>query len=121
MQAFREAVERKDLDALIGLFAQDAVFRSPAVHKTYEGRDTIRVLLGAVLQVFEDFRYTDELAGDDGLTALVFRARAGDRELEGCDFIRVGDDGLVHELVVMIRPHSGLQAVMEAMGRLLGR
>ena len=47
--------------------------------------------------------------------------RAADRELEGCDFIRVGDDGLVHELVVMIRPHSGLQSVMGAMGRLLGR
>ena len=121
MQAFREAVERKDLDGLIALFAEDAVFRSPAVHRPYEGRDTIRVLLGAVLEVFEDFRYTDELAGGDGRSALVFRARAGDRELEGCDFIHVRDDGLVDELVVMIRPHTGLQAVMEAMGRILSR
>ena len=121
MQAFRKAVERKDLDALIALFAEDATFRSPAVHRPYEGRETIRVLLGAVLQVFEDFRYTGELAGEDGHSALVFRARAGERELEGCDFIHVRDDGLIDELVVMIRPFSGLQAVMEAMGRLLGR
>ena len=119
MQAFREAVEAKDLDALIALFAEDATFRSPAVHKPYEGRDMIRVLLGAVLQVFEDFRYTGELAGEDGHSALVFRARAGDRELEGCDFIHVNEDGLIDELRVMVRPMSGVTALAEAMQRQL--
>ena len=36
--------------------------------------------------------------------ALVFRARVGDREVEGCDFIHVGEDGLIDELYVMVRP-----------------
>jgi hypothetical protein len=46
---------------------------------------------------------------------LVFRARVGDREVEGCDFLHVNDAGLVDEFFVMIRPLSGALALAEAM------
>ena len=55
--AFRAAAEAKDFGAAEELFAEDATFRSPVVYKPYEGREQIKVLLGAVVQVFEDFRY----------------------------------------------------------------
>ena len=45
------------------------------------------MLLGAVAQVFEDFRYTDQVETGDA-AALVFSARVGDRELDGIDFLR---------------------------------
>ena len=48
--------------------------------------------------------------------ALVFAARVGDRELTGCDFIHVDEDGLIDELTVMVRPLSGAQALAAAMG-----
>lgn len=98
----------------------DVIFRSPMVFKPYEGRDAVMVLLRAVAQVFEDFRYVAELAGTGEYDhALVFEARVGDRQLQGCDFIRTGEDGLITALTVMVRPGSGLMALGGAMSELL--
>ena len=120
MQQFRNAVEARDLDGLAALLSDDIVFRSPVVHSPYRGRDQTMALLGAVVQVFEDFRYTREIGAPGSPdSALVFQARVGDRELEGCDFIHVNDDGLIDELFVMIRPATGLMALAEAMKRQL--
>jgi limonene-1,2-epoxide hydrolase len=118
MQEFRNAIEARDLDALGALFSDDVVFRSPVVHSPYQGRDQTMALLQAVSQVFEDFRYTREIGAPGAAdSALVFQARVGDRELEGCDFIHVNDDGLIDELFVMVRPATGLMALAEAMKR----
>jgi hypothetical protein len=120
MQEFRNAIESRDLDALMALFAEDVEFRSPAVHAPYQGREQVKLLLGAVAQVLEDFRYTRAIGAHDSAdSALVFRARVGDREVEGCDFIHVNDEGLIDEFYVMFRPLSGLLALAEAMKRQL--
>jgi hypothetical protein len=120
MQEFSNAIEARDLDRLGALFSDDVVFRSPVVHAPYQGRDQAKLLLAAVAQVFEDFRYTREIGAPGAAdSALVFRARVGDRELEGCDFIHLNDDGLIDELYVMVRPATGLMALAEAMKRQL--
>ena len=116
--AFRRAAETKDFSQIEELFAEDVVFRSPVVYKPYEGRDAIKVLLGAIVQVFEDFRYTAHVETGD-TAVLVFAARVGDRELEGVDILRFGDDGRIVEMKVMLRPMSGLMAVGERMKALL--
>jgi hypothetical protein len=113
--SFREAAEAKDLDAMEAALAPDVTFRSPVVFQTYEGREAVMYLLAMVAQVFEDFRYVDELRGDD-TTCLVFKARVGDRELDGIDYLRHGPDGLVTELTVMVRPYSAATALRDAMG-----
>jgi SnoaL-like domain len=118
MQQFRDAIERRDLDAISALLADDVVFRSPVVHAPYEGGAQLLGLLRAASQVFEDFRYIRQI-DDSPDHALVFRARVGDREVEGCDFIHVNGDGLIDELYVMCRPLSGLTALAEAMKRQL--
>jgi SnoaL-like domain len=112
---FRAAVERQDIDAGVALLADDVVFRSPAVFKPYHGKKTVSTILRTVFGVFEDFRYTDELVGD-GVHALIFQARIGDRELQGLDLIRPGADGRIAEFTVMVRPASGLMALAEHMG-----
>jgi len=112
--AFRAAVEAADPERLVATLAPDVRFRSPAVYRPYEGRDAVGALLRIVVTVFEDFRYVDELRGDD-LEMLRFLARVGDRELEGVDLVRWNADSLVAELVVMIRPLSGLLATRDAM------
>jgi hypothetical protein len=118
--AFRKAAEAKDFSAGIDeLFVDEPRFVSPAVFKPYEGRDAMRAVLGAVVQIFEDFRYTDQI--EDGDTAiLIFEARAGDRELNGVDILRFDPDGKIRELMVMIRPLSALNAVVEGMAEKLG-
>ena len=112
---FREAVERADLDGAVALLADDAVFRSPAVFKPYQGRETVATILRTVFGVFEDFHYTDELDGE-GIHGLVFEARVGDRSLQGIDLLRPDPDGQIAEFTVMIRPASGLIALAERMG-----
>jgi hypothetical protein len=117
LHPFRAAVEARDLDAMRQTLHPDVVFRSPAVFTPYEGVDTVMDLLSNVVEVFEDFAYTDELEGTGGDThALVFRARVGDKRLQGLDHLTLDEDGLVRELVVMVRPLSGLIALAQAMG-----
>src|SRR5688500_13328032 len=111
MHPFRAAVEARDIEGLIALLAEDVVFRSPIVFKPYQGRDAVAFILSAVLRVFSDFRYDREIGAPDAHDhALVFRARVGDRELEGCDFVHTNEQGLVDGLCVMVRPRSGARA-----------
>lgn len=116
--AFRQAAEAKDFSKAEELFSPEVVFRSPAVFKPYSGLEALGVLLGAVAQVFEDFRYVDQVETGD-TAALVFEARVGDRELNGVDVLRFGEDGKIAEMMVMIRPLSGLNALVGEMGRRL--
>lgn len=117
--AFRQAAESKDFSKLEELFSPEVVFRSPAVFKPYEGLEALGVLLGAVAETFDDFRYLDQVETGD-TAVLVFEARVGDRQLNGVDVLRFGEDGLIAEMMVMVRPLSGLNALVEEMGRQLG-
>ena len=115
---FRQAAEGKDFSAIDELFAEDVVFHSPVVYKPYEGRDAVAMILGAVVQVFEDFRYTDQLETGDA-AALAFSARVGDRELDGIDFLHFDSEGRVDRIAVYVRPMSGINALAEAMQKKL--
>ncbi|HUA75204.1 MAG TPA: nuclear transport factor 2 family protein [Solirubrobacteraceae bacterium] len=117
---FRAAVERKDLAAAGELLAPDVVFHSPVTFHPFLGRETVSRLLGEVIQVFTDFRYTDELAMD-GAHALIFRAGVAgtDREIEGIDLLRFQDgraDGPIVDFTVMLRPLSALVPFAQQMG-----
>ncbi len=116
--AFRAAVEAKDFDAADDLFADDATFRSPVVFKTYERPEEIKVLLSAVAQVFEDFRYVEHVEQGD-TAVLMFEARIGDKQLQGVDILKFDADGRIAEMTVMVRPMSGMHALAEAMQRML--
>jgi hypothetical protein len=116
MTPFRAAIEARDLERVVGLLAEDVMFRSPIVFKSYRGREQTATLLHAVSRVFEDFRYIREIGAPDAHDhALVFEARVGSRQIEGCDFLHTNEDGLIDELVVMVRPLSGALALAEAM------
>jgi SnoaL-like domain len=116
MHPFRAAIEARDLDAVRALLADDVVLRSPIRFKPYHGPAAVTTILTAVSSVFEDFFYTREIGAPDARDhALVFEARVGDREVEGCDFLHIDERGAIDELVVMVRPLSGALALAEAM------
>lgn len=112
---FREAVEQNDIDAASELFSEDIVFHSPATFHPFLGRETVTRLLRIVADTFEDFRYTDELAGER-THALIFRAAIGGREIEGIDLLREDEAGKIEDFTVMLRPISGLLPFAQAMG-----
>jgi hypothetical protein len=113
--AFRAAVEAGDHAGMVAEFAPDGILRSPVTFKPFEGREAVGRLFAILLETFEDFRYTDELEAQ-GKAALVFRARVGDREVEGLDLFRFDADGKIAELTVMVRPLSAAIALAEAVG-----
>jgi len=116
MHPFRSAIEAGDTERALELFSPEVVFNSPVVFRPYRGREALGVILLAVSRVFQDFRYEREIGAqgaDDH--ALLFRARVGDRELHGCDFLHTGQDGLIDEMTVMVRPRSAALALAEAM------
>lgn len=111
---FREAVEAGDIERAIACLAPDVTFNSPVKHTPFEGAAAVGHVLRAVFTVFEDFEYTDELSA--GSThALVFRARVGDKQLQGLDLLRLNADGQIEDFTVMVRPASGLMALATAM------
>jgi hypothetical protein len=112
---FRDAIERGDLDGMVATLADDVVLHSPVSFKPFEGRDAVAQLFGILVRTFEDFRYTDDLPGED-VHAMIFRARIGDREVEGLDLIRPGPDGRIVDFTVMVRPLTGVVALAEAVG-----
>jgi hypothetical protein len=119
MKRFRHAVEAGDVDAAIASLAEDVVFRSPVVFREYQGREVVGTILRAVFGVFKDFRYDAELHGD-GQTALVFRAKVGEKDLHGIDLGEVNAAGEVTRLTVFVRPFSAATALKDAMQAALG-
>jgi hypothetical protein len=114
MHPFRAAVEARDIAAAVALCSDDVEFRSPVAFAPYRGRAALTAILSAVIEVFEDFRYVREV-GSETDHVLVFRARVGELDLEGADFLHYDAAGAVDEFTVMVRPLSAAQALAAAM------
>jgi hypothetical protein len=118
MHPFRQAVERHDLDAIPALLAEDVTFLSPVAFKPYRGRALVAAILRGADRAFDGLHYVREIASQDGRDhALMFKARVGEREVHGCDFLHHDDDGLIEEFCVMVRPLSAAHALAEEMTR----
>ena len=110
-------VQAKNLSGLSAMLHPDAVFRSPMAHTPYGPAAALELILGTVMQVFEDFTYHRELASDDGLSVVLeFSANVSGKALKGIDMLRFDQAGKIEEFEVMVRPMSGLQALGAAMG-----
>ena len=116
MHPFRKAVEAGDHEAVTAMLADDVVFTSPVAFKPYPGKAITAAILRGVLRVFEDFTYVREIANPDGRDlALVFTTSVNGKKLTGCDFLHFNEQGKIDDLMVMVRPLSGANALAEAM------
>ena len=119
--SMRAAMERRDIRAVVDAFAADAEFHSPLTDKlTFRGREQIAALAGIILDVFENFRYTDELMGD-GVGFLVGRAKVDGLEIEFVDHLRFDGDGRIADITVFFRPLPATAAALRRIGARLGR
>jgi hypothetical protein len=103
---------------MVACLSDDVVLHSPVTFRPFEGKDAVRLLFVALLDVFEDFGYTDEIASED-LAILVFKARIGSRLVEGVDILR-RKDGLIDDFTVMVRPLSAALALADNVAARLG-
>ena len=116
---FRAAVESKDFGNVLATLAPDVEFRSPAVFAPYHGRETVGALLRVVGTVIAEELVYEWQARDGDREVLCFTTRVDGRDVEGVDLLRYDEAGRVAELVVMMRPLSGLTAVRDAIGAAL--
>ncbi|MFD4251526.1 nuclear transport factor 2 family protein [Amycolatopsis thermoflava] len=115
MHPFREAVEARDQTRMAALLADDVVFTSPVAFKPYHGKTVTAAILRAVMRVFEDFRYVREIAGGRD-HALVFEATVDGKQLTGCDFLHLDEQGRIDDFMVMVRPLSAATVLAARMG-----
>ena len=111
---FRRAAEAKDVELMTEALREDVVLHSPILFRGFEGREMVGQLLTHVAATLEDFVYTDEIAGEDTV-CLRFKAKVGELELEGIDFLELDEHGKVVELTVFMRPLSAINAFNEQM------
>jgi hypothetical protein len=111
---FRRAVETGDVEGVLATLAEDVTFTNPVTFRPFQGRPIVAFVVARLLEVWKDLRYVAELHGDD-LVGLVFDARAGTRDVRGVDLLHFDDGGLIDEIIVMVRPLTGLQALASEM------
>lgn len=118
-QTYRQAFEAGDPESVKAALAEDIVFNSPVSIKPFVGREQAGFVLASVMQVFQGLRFVDELVGPDHV-GLIFEARIGERTLQGIDYLRFDEDGLIREFTVMIRPLSAVVALQNGMAPRFG-
>jgi SnoaL-like protein len=111
---FRVAAEAKDVELMKEVLREDVVLHSPILFRGFEGREVVGQVLTHVAATLEGLTYVDELTGENSV-CLRFKAKVGDRELEGIDFLELDADGKVTELTVFMRPLSAINAFNEQM------
>ncbi|MDN5895515.1 MAG: nuclear transport factor 2 family protein [Nocardioides sp.] len=118
---WHEIVESRDPSGLREMIAEDAVFRSPAVHSPQEGRDLVTAYLaGAVAVLGQDLTYDDEWIREHE-AILEFHTRVDGLDVSGIDRITWDDAGKIIAFTVFIRPVKALHAIIERMGEELTR
>lgn len=120
LREWHRFVETKSEDVLRPLFAESTVFRSPFVHQQIPGRPASLLILTAVVQIFENFRYHRTFLSGTHDVALEFSANIGDLQLKGVDLVKFDSAGKIIEFEVMIRPFRALEALSTRMSARIG-
>jgi hypothetical protein len=116
-----ETLKARDFDGVAAALAPDVVLYSPITSAIrFEGRDKVTSLLRTVREVVEELEYVHDF-GDGNQHILVFRARAGGRQIEGTDVLRLDHEGRAREITVFVRPLAGLTAFTATLAPRLAR
>ena len=120
LKSWHRFVETKSEDVLRPLFAETTVFRSPFVHLPIPGRPASLLILCAVVQIFENFRYHRTFVSGTHDVALEFSANIGELKLKGIDLVKFDHAGKIIEFEVMIRPFKALEVLSTRMSARIG-
>jgi ketosteroid isomerase-like protein len=115
---YHAAVAAKDVNAILSTMADSIRMHSPTKMTPFEGKTIVGFLFGHLMEVLEDFAFTTIV--EDGDTAvLFFTCTIGSRAAEGCDVLTFGDDDLIQDFKVLIRPLKAVERLNEIMGERL--
>lgn len=110
VHAFTNAMQRKDLEAMLTHMAEDIVLKTPLAAEPFKGKAAIRPVVTALLGAVDAFEFREVLQGPEHVSAF-FGITVGAEELDGVDYWRLNPDGLIQEMTVLWRPLPAAIAV----------
>lgn len=121
-ETWERIVETGDGTPLDRLLADDVVFESPVVHTPQVGRAITKVYLMGALEALNraEFRFVGRWFAERS-AVLEFETRVDGLVINGVDIIDWNAAGQITRFKVMIRPLKAINAVHQAMGRLLAK
>jgi hypothetical protein len=121
VSAFRDAAERRDLEAILATLAPDVVIRSPVTDRLrFAGIEQARELFGVVFGEVGELTYTDVLGSADAWV-LVYRGRLAGEDIEETQLLRLDAERRIREVTFFIRPLPGLAGVAAGLAGPLAR
>jgi hypothetical protein len=120
IETWHRIVEKRDVQGLEALLAEDAVFHSPVVHTPQVGKAITKKYLAAAFQVFfnDSFRYVREVQGDRD-AVLEFEVKLDAITVNGVDMIKWNDAGKITDFKVMLRPLKAVNLIHQKMADML--
>lgn len=110
IKAFTAAMQRKDLDAMLTHMADDIVLKTPLAAEPLNGKAGIRPVVAALLAVVDIFEFREIMQGPEHVSTF-FQITVGSSRLDGMDYWRLNDAGLIKEMTVLWRPLPAIVAV----------
>ncbi len=103
IHAFTAAMQRKDLGAMLTHMAEDVTLNTPLAAEPVHGKAAIRSVVSALFDLVDRFEFREIMQGA-GHASGFLRIIAGPRELDGMDYWRLDEAGLIEEMTVLWRP-----------------
>ncbi|WP_367325221.1 nuclear transport factor 2 family protein [Streptomyces sp. HUAS ZL42] len=103
VRVWERAWAAHDVDALLGLYAEQCVHRSMPFREPHRGREALAeyLLWSFAAERVTDVRFSPPVLGQDGVAVAEFRVLADEggapTALAGCVFVRFDDAGLAVE------------------------
>jgi DNA-dependent RNA polymerase auxiliary subunit epsilon len=120
LKAWHALLDSRDPKLLNDLLADEVVFHSPVVHTPQRGRSITALYLTGALHTLNNghFSYVRQIVGERE-ALLEFVTEIDGVHINGIDLIRWGEDGRIVDFKVMVRPLKAVNALHQAMGRML--
>ena len=112
VRAITVAMTRKDLESMLLHMSEDVVQRTPLVAEPIRGKAAIRPVVSALLGVVDRFDFREIMHGPKHVSPF-FKVTVGPNELDGMDYWRLNDSGLIEEMTVLWRPLPAAVAVQQ--------
>ena len=116
IHAFTAAMQRKDLEAMLTHMADDVILNTPLAAEPVKGKAAIRQVVGALLGVVDTFDFHEIMQGPQHVSSF-FKVTVGPNELDGMDYWRINEAGLIQEMTVLWRPLPAAVAVQNKLAR----
>jgi len=110
VRAFTEAMQRKDLEAMLTHMTADVVLETPLVEEPARGKEALRTVVGTLIRIVDSFDFQELMEGPDHVSSF-FVVRIGPETLDGMDYWQLDEEGLIARMKVLWRPLPAIAAV----------